>query len=72
VLDDDKHLQKADNIVPIGRSKVLTPEVTSLLNSVDSKLTTADLLTMNKKASVDKTDPDTLAADWLKSHGFKT
>ncbi len=72
VLDDDKHLQKADNIVPIGRSKVLTPEVTSLLNSVDSKLTTADLLAMNKKASVDKTDPETLAADWLKSHGFKT
>jgi len=72
VLEDDKHLQKADNIVPIGRTKVLTADVTSILNGVSAKLTTADLLDMNKKASVDKDDPQQLATDWLKSHGYKT
>jgi len=39
---------------------------------VSAKLTTEDLLVMNRKSSVDKADPDTLASDWLKSHGFKT
>lgn len=72
ILDDDKHLQKADNVVPIGREKVLTSGVTSILNSVSKKLTTDDLLQMNKKASIEKTDPDQLALSWLKSHGFKT
>jgi len=72
VLDDDKHLQKADNVVPILRQKVVNSDVTSLLNSVSAKLTTDDLLQMNKKAAVDKADPEQLATDWLKGHGFKT
>lgn len=72
VLQDDKHLQKADNVVPIGRTKALTSAAVSVLNEVSAKLTTNDLLTLNKQASVDKDDPDTLAASWLKSHGFKT
>ncbi len=72
VLDDDKHLQKADDVVPIGRQKVLTSDATSVLNDVSKKLTTNDLLQMNKKASVDKADPQELATSWLKSHGFKT
>ena len=72
VLADDKHLQSADNVVPIGRQKALTPDASSILNRVSAKLTTDDLLAMNRKSSVDKADPDTLASDWLKSHGFKT
>src|SRR5262245_54759286 len=72
VLADDKHLQSADNVVPIGRQKALTTDSSSILNRVSAKLTTEDLLVMNRKSSVDKADPDTLASDWLKSHGFKT
>ena len=71
-LEDDKHLQAADNVVPVGRSKVITSDATSTLNSVSAKLTTDDLIQMNKRSDVDKADPDQIAADWLKSHGFKT
>src|SRR5437870_8715125 len=38
VLDDDKHLQQADNIVPLIRTAVANSEVTALLNSIDAKL----------------------------------
>ena len=70
VLQDDKHLEQADNIVPLIRSAVANSEVTSLLNSVDAKLNTTDLTALNKSADVDKQDPADLAATWLKDHGF--
>lgn len=70
VLDDDKHLQQADNIVPLIRSAVANGEVAALLNSIDAKLNTPDLTALNKSADVDKLDPADLAATWLKNHGF--
>jgi osmoprotectant transport system substrate-binding protein len=70
VLQDDKHLQQADNIVPLIRSNVANSEVTSLLNSIDAKLNTPDLTAMNKSADVDKQDPTDVAATWVKGHGF--
>lgn len=70
VLQDDKHLEKADNVVPLIRSTVANGEVTSLLNSIDAKLNTTDLTALNKSADVDKQDPADLAASWLKDHGF--
>ena len=68
VLDDDKHLQNADNVVPVLRSSVATPEVTSALNRVSEALTTADLIALNKRSDVDHEDPDVLAQQWLKDH----
>jgi osmoprotectant transport system substrate-binding protein len=70
VLQDDKHLQQADNIVPLVRTTVANSEVTALLNSIDAKLNTPDLTAMNKSADVDKQDPADVAATWLKDHGF--
>jgi osmoprotectant transport system substrate-binding protein len=70
VLDDDKHLQQADNVVPLIRTDVANSEVTALLNSIDAKLNTPDLTAMNKSADVDKQDPADLAATWVKNHGF--
>ena len=70
VLEDDKHLQQADNIVPLIRNAVANSEVTSLLNSIDSKLNTPDLTALNKSADVDKEDPADLATKWVKDHGF--
>ncbi len=70
VLQDDKHLEDADNIVPLIRSAVANSEVTSVLNSVDAKLNTPDLTALNKSADVDKLDPTDLAATWVKNHGF--
>jgi osmoprotectant transport system substrate-binding protein len=70
ILQDDKHLQDADNVVPIIRTPKLTNEIKDLWNSISAKLTTADLVSMNKSADIDKADPDVLAATWLKDHGF--
>lgn len=70
-LQDDKHLQNADNVVPVGRAQVLNADVTGILNRVSAKLTTDALIQMNKKSDVDKEDPDQIAAEWLRQNGFK-
>ena len=70
VLQDDKHLENADNVTPIIRTKVLNSEITTLFNNISAALNTNDLRAMNKSADVDKQDPDVLAANWLKQHGF--
>jgi osmoprotectant transport system substrate-binding protein len=71
-LQDDKHLQNADNVVPLIRTNKASDDVTSLLNDIDSKLTTNDLIALNKKSDVDKQDPDVIAAGWLKDHNYST
>ena len=70
VLEDDKHLQNADNIVPIIRTAKLNSEITDLFNKISAALNTADLTAMNKSADIDKQDPGDLAATWDKDHGF--
>ena len=72
VLDDDKHLQNADNVVPIIRNNKLNNEIRDLWNSVSAKLTTSELVGMNKSLDVDKQDPDVVATNWLRKEGFKT
>ncbi|HEX3394837.1 MAG TPA: ABC transporter substrate-binding protein, partial [Acidimicrobiales bacterium] len=70
VLEDDKHLQNADNVVPVIRTAAADDKVRQTLNKVSAALTTADLTDLNKRAEVDKEDPQVLAQDWLKNHGF--
>jgi osmoprotectant transport system substrate-binding protein len=72
VLEDDKHLQNADNVVPIIRTNKLNNEIRDLWNSVSAKLTTSELVGMNKSLDVDKQDPDVIATAWLRKEGFKT
>ena len=70
VLNDDKHLQNADNVVPVGRSAALKSDAQTLLNQIDSKLNTSDLAGMNKSADIDKQDPAQIATDYLKKIGM--
>src|SRR2546423_14347610 len=49
-LQDDKHLQNADNVVPIGRTQALSADAATILNKVSAKLTTDALIQMNKKS----------------------
>ena len=70
VLEDDKHLQNADNVVPVIRTEAATDGARQVLNRVSAALTTEDLAEMNKRADVDKEDPEVLARDWLDQHGF--
>jgi len=70
VLQDDKHLEAADNIVPILRQATASDEVKRVLNAISAKLTTADLVTMNSQVSINHQDPDAVATAWLQSHNY--
>jgi len=70
VLQDDKHLENADNVVPIVRTAVATTEVTTVLNKVSVGLTTADLVTMNGQVELLHQDADAVAAAYLQQHNF--
>jgi osmoprotectant transport system substrate-binding protein len=69
LLDDDKHLQLADNVAPLVRNDILTrgADARTLLNSVTSKLTTADLTDMNKQVGIDHKDAKDVAQAYLKA-----
>jgi osmoprotectant transport system substrate-binding protein len=70
VLDDDKHLQAADNVIPIMRKKAASDEVKSILNKVSAGLTTTDLVALNAKVSLDHQDPDVVAKAYLEQHNY--
>jgi len=72
LLEDDKHLQLADNLVPVVRQEVLdaSPGMADLLNGIMAKLSQAELTTLNKSVTVDGQDPDAAAQAWLTANGF--
>jgi len=73
LLDDDKHLQLADNIAPVVRKDLISKDdgtLKKLLNSISAKLTQAELNDMNKQVAVDKKDNKDVAAAWLKKQGL--
>src|SRR6266566_3292093 len=72
VLQDDKHLENADNVLPILRQKVATDDVKTILNNIDAKLTTADLITMNAQVELNHQDADSVAKAYLQQHNFFT
>ena len=69
LLDDDKHLQLADNVAPVVRNDILTrgTDAKTLLNGVTAKLTTADLTDMNKQVGIDHKDAKDVAKAYLTS-----
>jgi osmoprotectant transport system substrate-binding protein len=70
LLEEDKPLQPAQNIVPIGRKDVMTDQVTQALNALAPKITTEELTRLNKLVDVDKQDPEKVANDWLTQQGL--
>jgi osmoprotectant transport system substrate-binding protein len=70
VLQDDKQLEAADNVVPIMRLAAATDDVKAILNNIDAKLTTADLVTMNAQVSLNHQDADAVAKAYLQQHNF--
>jgi osmoprotectant transport system substrate-binding protein len=72
LLQDDKHLQLADNLVPVVGQKVLdtTPGVANLLNGWTAKITQGVLSDLNTAVAVDQKDPRAVAAAWLASNGL--
>ncbi len=70
VLQDDKHLENADNVLPILRTAVATDAVKKVLNAIDANLTTADLVTMNSQVELLHQDADAVAKAYLQQHNY--
>ena len=73
VLEDDKGLFLADNIVPVASKEVVDTygsALETLVNSISAKLTTDELTQLNKRFTVDKEDASAIAKDWLTDNGF--
>jgi osmoprotectant transport system substrate-binding protein len=68
-LEDDKHLQLADNVAPVVRNDILQrgADARNLLNGVSAKLTTTDLVDMNKQVGIDHKDAKDVAKAYLQS-----
>jgi osmoprotectant transport system substrate-binding protein len=70
VLQDDKHLEASDNIVPVIRSDVDSTDVQNLLNAVSAKLTTDGMLALNKEVDLNHQDPAAVAKSFLDQNGL--
>jgi osmoprotectant transport system substrate-binding protein len=73
LLEDDKALQPSENIAPAVRKDIIDEygdEFAKVLNAVSAKLTTTELISMNKLVTIDGEDPEAVAADWLTQNGI--
>lgn len=70
VLEDDMKLLSADNVTPIFRTEVSSPELTKALNTLSAKITTKDLITWNESTDIDKEDPEAVAQKWLEDNNL--
>jgi osmoprotectant transport system substrate-binding protein len=70
VLQDDKHMIAADNVVPVVRTSVATDNLKAVLNKVDAALTTVDLVTMNGQVELNHQDADAVAKAYLQQHNY--
>jgi osmoprotectant transport system substrate-binding protein len=73
LLEDDKKLQLADNVVPVVSKKVTDAygaDFATFVDSVSAKITTQELIDLNKRIDIDKEDFAVVAKAWLKEYGF--
>jgi osmoprotectant transport system substrate-binding protein len=54
VLEDDKHLQNTDNVVPAINAKASSPELIAALDKVSAALDTTKLIDLNKAVDIDR------------------
>lgn len=67
LLRDDRSLQPNENVVPLVRSPTITrwgERLRKALDAVSARLTTADLVRLNKAVEVDGRTPAEAAAQW--------
>jgi osmoprotectant transport system substrate-binding protein len=71
VLEDDKHLQNADNVIPAVNAQFSQsqPALLPALNAVSAKLTTEDLVDMNAAVDVDRKSAEEVATAWGQESG---
>jgi osmoprotectant transport system substrate-binding protein len=71
VLEDDKHLQNADNVIPAVHAQTAEsqPAVLAALNAVSAALTTEDLVNMNAAVDLERQSAEDVAAAWVEQSG---
>lgn len=70
LLNDDRELQPAENLVPVLRERVLEIHgrgVARVLESVTNRLSTEGLRTLNKRVSLDGVGSAKVAGEWLRT-----
>ncbi|MFJ5637898.1 ABC transporter substrate-binding protein [Streptomyces goshikiensis] len=71
LLEDDKKLQNADNVLPVVNAKDAgTPEVAAALDKLTKVLTTADLADLNRKVDAERAKPVDVAKAYLAAKGL--
>jgi osmoprotectant transport system substrate-binding protein len=70
VLDDDKHLQNTDNVIPAINSKAASADLVAALNKVSAALDTPKLVALNKATDVDHKTPAAVAADFAQANNL--
>ena len=72
VLEDDKQIQPAQNLVPAVSTEWLADneDVESVLNELMAALTTEKLTELNGRIAVDREKPEDVAADFLAEAGL--
>lgn len=71
VLEDDKKLQNADNILPLVNAKDAgSSAIADALGKLTQTLTTEDLVDLNRKVDAERLKEKDVAADYLKSKGL--
>lgn len=72
-LEDDRHLQPPENILPVVRSEVVEEQgerFASTLNEVTSRLTTPELRKLNAAVDIEHRTPEDAASEWLNEQGL--
>jgi osmoprotectant transport system substrate-binding protein len=69
-LADPKFNFAAQNVTPLVYKKAMTPTITSTLNAISAKLTTAALLSLDTAVIVNHDSYQAAAQGWLKAEGL--
>ncbi|MET9493586.1 ABC transporter substrate-binding protein [Streptomyces sp. NPDC006552] len=71
LLEDDKKLQNADNIIPVVNAKDAGDQgITDVLGKLTKTLTTEDLVELNRKVDAERQKEADVAKDYLESKGL--
>ncbi|WP_030158524.1 ABC transporter substrate-binding protein [Streptomyces sp. NRRL S-244] len=71
LLEDDKKLQNADNVLPVVNAKDAgSPEIAAALDKLTKVLTTADLVELNRQVDAQREKPADAAKAYLKAKGL--